>query len=228
MWSALRFSITAASKRSVASSLQHVGGHFQHVDAVVRQQRQRQRRRCRDCRPRRPGTPAAARMCASSAVVVDLPLVPVMPTKRAREPAARTARNSSSASERIGTPAARAARGDRMRLRQRVRNARREHQRVESRHRRARARRRRPRSAASRGRPAVVPGDDLGAHRAQRPRRRQAVRPSPTTAKRWPAKMWAGNAHRIFSVARPTSARIIEMIQNRMTMVGSAQPFFSK
>jgi hypothetical protein len=35
-------------------------------------------------------------------------------------------------------------------------------------------------------------------------------------------------AHRIFNVARPTSARIIEMIQNRMTMVGSAQPFFSK
>ena len=34
--------------------------------------------------------------------------------------------------------------------------------------------------------------------------------------------------HRIFNVARPTRARIIEMIQKRITMVGSDQPFFSK
>ena len=31
-----------------------------------------------------------------------------------------------------------------------------------------------------------------------------------------------------FSVARPAIASIEAMIQNRMTMVGSAQPFFSK
>ena len=34
--------------------------------------------------------------------------------------------------------------------------------------------------------------------------------------------------HRIFNVLRPTSARIMAMIQKRMTMVASAQPFFSK
>jgi len=33
--------------------------------------------------------------------------------------------------------------------------------------------------------------------------------------------------HRTFSVARPIKARISEMIQNRMTICGSAQPFFS-
>ncbi len=36
-----------------------------------------------------------------------------------------------------------------------------------------------------------------------------------------------GVAQRTFSVARPIIARISEMIQNRITIVGSAQPFFS-
>lgn len=36
-----------------------------------------------------------------------------------------------------------------------------------------------------------------------------------------------GELYRTFSVARPTSARISEMIQKRMTICGSAQPFFS-
>ena len=31
-----------------------------------------------------------------------------------------------------------------------------------------------------------------------------------------------------FNVAKPTNARIIAIIQNRITIVGSAQPFFSK
>ena len=35
-------------------------------------------------------------------------------------------------------------------------------------------------------------------------------------------------AHLSFKVARPAIARIEAMIQNRMTMVGSSQPFFSK
>ena len=34
--------------------------------------------------------------------------------------------------------------------------------------------------------------------------------------------------HRSFNVASPTSARMVAMIQNRMTMVDSAQPFCSK
>ena len=36
-----------------------------------------------------------------------------------------------------------------------------------------------------------------------------------------------GVAQRTFSVARPIIARISEMIQKRITIVGSAQPFFS-
>ena len=70
----------------------------------------------------------------------------------------------------------------------------------------------------------------VGAHRrAARGAAGRPFLPSPTTAKRLPANRSAGKcAHRIFRVASPTSARIIEMIQKRITMVGSAQPFFSK
>ena len=35
-------------------------------------------------------------------------------------------------------------------------------------------------------------------------------------------------AHRSFNVERPTSARMMAMIQNRITIVGSCQPIFSK
>ncbi len=48
-------------------------------------------------------------------------------------------------------------------------------------------------------------------------------RPSPTWAGPNPAAR-----QRTFSVASPISARISEMIQNRITICGSAQPFFSK
>ena len=34
--------------------------------------------------------------------------------------------------------------------------------------------------------------------------------------------------YRNFNVLSPISAKIIAMIQNRITIVGSAQPFFSK
>lgn len=37
-----------------------------------------------------------------------------------------------------------------------------------------------------------------------------------------------GNRQRIFSVASPIRARISEMIQKRITICGSCQPFFSK
>lgn len=53
--------------------------------------------------------PATPRICANSAVVVDLPLVPVIPAKRAFDKLALTAWNSNSASDQIGTPAAIAA-----------------------------------------------------------------------------------------------------------------------
>ena len=38
----------------------------------------------------------------------------------------------------------------------------------------------------------------------------------------------SGPPQRIFSVASPISARISEMIQKRITICGSCQPFFSK
>ena len=53
--------------------------------------------------PTEVGKPAAERMCPISAVVVDLPLVPVTATKRARP---STSRHRSSMSQMISTPAA--------------------------------------------------------------------------------------------------------------------------
>ena len=69
-------------------SLQHIGRHFENVATVVRQQFQRQRRRCRDCRPPPPAARPSSEYAPVNAVVVDLPLVPVMPTKRAAIPPA--------------------------------------------------------------------------------------------------------------------------------------------
>ena len=75
----------------------------------------------------------------------------------------------------------------------------------------------------------VVPRHDLGAHRRQSQRRRQAVLAQPHHREALSREQIGREGlHRIFSVARPTRAKIIEMIQNRITIVGSAQPFFSK
>ena len=63
--------------------------------------------------PIRLGTPAVCKMWWTSAVVVDLPLVPVMPTTLCGGSSAR-ARANSSMSPMISTPAARARCGDRM------------------------------------------------------------------------------------------------------------------
>ena len=56
--------------------------------------------------------------------------------------------------------------------------------------------------------------------------------PRPKTATVLPAKDVTGiigrAAHRSFSVERPASASITEMIQNRITICGSVQPFCSK
>ena len=175
-------------------SLQHVGRHLQHVDRRRPAAAAAPARRCRDCRPPRPALRRSARMCASSAVVVDLPLVPVMPTKRAREPARRTAWNSSSASDRIGTPAARARAAIGMRLRQPMRNAGRQHQRVEARNRPSHGSRSGTPPAAARAAAAVVPGGHLGAHRQQGAGDGRPLRPRPTTAKRLPANRSEGNA----------------------------------
>ena len=55
-------------------------------------------------------------------------------------------------------------------------------------------------------------------------------RASPNRATRLPANERAGNTwrYRSLSVERPTSASTTAMIQNRMTIVGSRQPFCSK
>ncbi len=78
---------------------------------------------------------------------------------------------------------------------------------------------------------AIVPGLDLGApfHQPQRRRQPGAAEPDHRDAGAEEGREGRRRrAHRIFSVLRPTRARIMAMIQKRMTMVASAQPFFSK
>ncbi len=76
----------------------------------------------------------------------------------------------------------------------------------------------------------VIPGDNFrtacpsrthGGHAALA----ETQNRDPPVCKR---RQWDHHAHLSFSVARPTSARMREMIQNRITMVGSFQPFCSK
>src|SRR5262249_47255498 len=76
----------------------------------------------------------------------------------------------------------------------------------------------------------VVPGMDAG---ATGPQSRSGREPGPREAQHGHVLSLisghgARRAHRSFKVARPAIARIEAMIQNRMTMVGSCQPFFSK
>ena len=176
------------------------------------------------------GMPATVQICASSAVVVDLPLVPVMPANFARQPLPRTARYSSSASVSTGTPCATAqaacscglgnlcgmpgestsasSRPGTSEGRMSVKSSARASQRA--------------RRAANRPRRTPPRPSSRSARAAGSP-----ARPRPSTAKRWPCEDRC-EIHRIFKVASPTSPRIIATIQKRITMVGSAQPFFSK
>ena len=73
--------------------------------------------------------PALVSRCAVSAVVVDLPLVPVMATSGQRAPDLARSRQNNSMSPMISTPALRASATRPMRLRMRERHARRQHQR---------------------------------------------------------------------------------------------------
>src|SRR5207344_2333445 len=70
----------------------------------------------------------------------------------------------------------------------------------------------------------VVPGGDRGAPFAQAARGRE---PGLAESHHRDPLLREG-LHRIFNVESPTSASTIAMIQKRITMVGSAQPFFSK
>ena len=70
---------------------------------------------------------------------------------------------------------------------------------------------------------------DDGATPCQRHNCWQAVAAKPEHGKTLPGEQGGRETvHRSFSVARPHRPRIMEMIQNRMTMVGSVHPFFSK
>ena len=114
--------------------------------------------------------PACRKMCAISAVVVDLPLVPVIATNGAAGARRRRSRQNSSMSPMISTPV-RAGQFDHpVRLRMRQRNAGRQHQRGDFRPVDGAQVRRRD-AGAGRLRHAVgavVAGDHIGAARQQR------------------------------------------------------------
>ena len=75
---------------------------------------------------------------------------------------------------------------------------------------------------------AVVPADDVGAAREQRARARQ---PRPAEAENGDlpsGESSNGDHHRNFSVDSPANASTTEMIQKRITICGSVQPSCSK
>ena len=73
----------------------------------------------------------------------------------------------------------------------------------------------------------VVEADHVRAARQQRARARKAGGAQPEHRDLLPRE-GGDRDHRSLSVARPASANPIEMIQNRITICGSVQPFFSK
>ena len=89
-----------------------IGRAFDHVGAALRPAARARGSRCRYCRPSaRRGRPMRRR-CAVSAVVVDLPLVPVMATNGAVGAISARSRQNSSMSPITSTPAARASATD--------------------------------------------------------------------------------------------------------------------
>ena len=210
-------------------SLQHVGGHFQHVDAVVRQQRQRQRRRAEIAARRRPAARQPPGYAPAAPSSVDLPLVPVMPAKRAAEPAAAhraiqqlgiatgSARRRRCARAAIGCGLGRRCGmpGDSTSARQPG------HLRLGA----HRSLRRWPPRAPPADRPRPPHPRPSRAARARRAGRCGRGRP-PRNAR--PRRCREGKL--IVSSTSPGRPRpeSSAMIQKRMTMVGSDQPFFSK
>ena len=167
------------------------------------------------------------------AVVVDLPLVPVMATTLGRSPSGRAAiaRANSSMSPMISTSASRAlptvqcgfgwvsgAPGDRTRAAKPDQSA------------VVRSSTEKPSASA------CMRLETLSSHSTGRAppalRARAAVSPDlprPKTAILRPSKPGTGiMAYRSFRVARPASASMAETIQKRITTVDSGQPIFSK
>ena len=223
-WSGVRLSSTATSERERRDQLELVGRQLQHVDAAPPERRRGRAPAADIAADLAPRRPASARMWPISAVVVDLPLVPVMPTI-AR--ACGCARASSSTSPMIGdaggarrAPPRDAAWGRCAECRATA-PARSMPRPVDARRSASANAGRRPRRA-----PAALSSQasDVDAGRRQRARR-GAGRCAPARARRTrlPSRMAEidHRAHRSFRVARPTSARIMAMIQKRITMVGS-------
>ena len=167
-----------------------------------------------------------------SAVVVDLPFVPVIAMNGQSGACARRSRTKSSMSPRTGTSAAAREIDRPVRLRMGQRHARRQDEGCK----------RPPVDVAE-----VGGGDPL------RPGRRDAIRivvvrheigaaghqragggePGPAEPEKGDAPALEGGdrdhrRYRIFSVARPSMASMTAMIQNRTTTWLSVQPFFSK
>ena len=208
-------------------SLQHIGRHFQHVDAVIRKQWQRQGRRPQ-IGTRDGGHAGAGQHMRQQRGRGRLPIRAGNPhEQRLRTGSADRLEQDFGVRQDRDTGLAR-PNGDGVRLRQDVRDAWRQHDGVEA----AACLTRvldcqTGRSTARRWR--IIPGHDRGTHCDQRLRRGQAVLAQPHDREALSGEQSAGEGtHRIFNVARPMSAKIMEIIQNRITMVGSAQPFFSK
>ena len=167
-------------------------------------------------------------MCPISAVVVDLPLVPVMATKRAWPSASR---HRSSMSQMTSTPAA-FAMHDRMRRRMRERHAGRKDEAFEL----------LPGPVARIGRRAaerrglfarllpVVPDETSAAPPATAARTvARPLRASPKTPIALPSRWVSGTTSYLsFSVERPISASTTATIQKRITTCDSVQPSCSK
>ncbi len=210
--------------------LELIGGELQHIDAAAAQSR-----RPSTAWPRLPPTatlrPAAFRIWPSKVVTVDLPLVPVMPTKRAF---------GSRAMQQLDVADQRQAGGlrrgrDGIGLREGGAGCRAHHQRGRpstsppdgDRRAAAPAHWRRAFSASSQA-------QTMAPRIVQRPRPQPApngrgrARPPPCSRRRGCGSGSAIVLTAASGVARPISARTAAMIQKRMTMVGSAQPFFSK
>ena len=86
--------------------------------------------------------------------------------------------------------------------------------------------------AADNGHPMLRPlAAPPSSKKINRPKQQPRAVPQIRDSRNCPAEVTArqpkGVFYRTFSVASPIIARISEMIQKRITMVGSAQPFFS-
>ena len=187
-------------------------------------------RRC--CRRVATSRPASRRICAISAVVVDLPLVPVMATNGAVRRAARRARGEQLDvaddldAGRLGARRRSSAARDGSAARRATAPGRRSAPvgAGEIDQRKARGARAFARAASLSSQAATSAPPATSARAVDEARAAEAEHGDACPAKRRDR----GHRHLSFSVARPTSASTKAMIQKRMTICGSDQPSCSK